>query len=114
MVNKILKETLAFTFLFTCLFAVAQHASISFNNIGLNEGLSQSSVVDIAFGEKGFVWMATQDGLNRYDGKDFLVLDRKFDDINSGSYSRLGKVIPGSDHSLWIISKGGQLERQSY
>ncbi len=111
MVNKILKETLAFSFLFTCLSAAAQYSSISFNNISLNEGLSQSSVVDISFDAKGFVWLATQDGLNRYDGKDFLVLDKKFDDITSGSYSRLGKVIPGSGHSLWIISKGGQLEK---
>lgn len=111
MVNKILKETLAFAFLFTCLSAAAQYASISFNNISLSEGLSQSSVVDISFDAKGFVWMATQDGLNRFDGKDFLVLDKKFDDITSGSFSRLGKVIPGSDHSLWVISKGGQLEK---
>lgn len=106
-----MKSLFAFAFLFTCLFAAAQYPSISFNNIGLNQGLSQSSVVSISFDEKGFVWMATQDGLNRYDGKDFLVVDRKFDDITSGSYSRLGKVIRGDSACLWIISKGGQLEK---
>jgi ligand-binding sensor domain-containing protein/two-component sensor histidine kinase len=96
---------------FTCLLATAQYSSISFNNISLTQGLSQSSVVDVSFDAKGFVWLATQDGLNRYDGKNFLVLDKKFDDITSGSVSRLGKVVSAGMHSLWIISKGGQLEK---
>jgi ligand-binding sensor domain-containing protein len=101
----------AFSSLFICLFAAAQYPSVSFNNISINQGLSQSSVVSIAFDDKGFVWLATQDGLNRFDGKEFSVLDRQFDDITSGSFSRLGKVMRGSGSLLWIISKGGQLEK---
>jgi len=70
-------------------------------------------VVDIAFDAKGFAWLATQDGLNRYDGKDFLIADKKFDDITSGFNNKLGKVIPVGDHFLWIIAKGGNLEKFS-
>ncbi|MCB0838023.1 MAG: hypothetical protein KDD99_15230, partial [Bacteroidetes bacterium] len=43
----------------------------SFRRIGLEEGLSQSSVMTIAQDEKGLLWFGTQDGLNRYDGYDF-------------------------------------------
>ncbi|HVG15346.1 MAG TPA: two-component regulator propeller domain-containing protein [Chitinophagaceae bacterium] len=89
----------------------AQLPSISFTNISLNQGLSQSSVVDICFDAKGFVWLATQDGLNRYDGKNFFLVSKTFDDITSGSSNRLGRIITGTDNCLWIISRGGQLEK---
>ncbi|MDQ6815595.1 MAG: histidine kinase, partial [Bacteroidota bacterium] len=59
----------------------------------------------------GFVWMATQDGLNRYDGKNFLVLDRSFDDKTLFTSARLGKVVPGHNHFLWLITEGGKLEK---
>ncbi len=91
--------------------ATAQYAGINFTNIGLSNGLSQSSVVDIAFDAKGFAWFATQDGLNRYDGRDFQVIDEKFDDITTGNYSRLGKLATASNEQFFMITKGGQLER---
>jgi len=106
-----LKGEVLFLLLLQYSLAAAQHAPVSFKNRSINEGLSQSSVVDIAFDNKGFVWLATQDGLNRYDGKEFFILEKKFDDITSGSHSRLGKISTAGDHALWVISKGGYLEK---
>jgi ligand-binding sensor domain-containing protein/two-component sensor histidine kinase len=111
LVNKIQNIFLTVAFLFNSLLASAQYTNVFFNNVGINQGLSQSSVVDIAFDSKGFAWLATQDGLNRYDGKDFLIADKKFDDITSGFNNKLGKIIPADDHFLWVISKGGILEK---
>jgi len=93
------------------LWAGAQPHSLSFRNIGINEGLSQSSVVDIFTDSSGFVWLATQDGLNRYDGKEFGVIRRNFDDITTPTSSRLGKIIGGSGHWLWLLTSGGKLEK---
>ena len=47
--------------------------SIRFENIGINEGLSQSSVFDLVQDKRGFLWVATQDGLNKYDGVEFIL-----------------------------------------
>ncbi len=41
---------------------------------GPGSGLSQSSAVDLVEDDLGFLWVATQDGLNRYDGHRFEVL----------------------------------------
>jgi len=73
--------------------------------------LSQSSVVDISFDDKGFAWLATQDGLNRYDGKEFVVLNKSFDDKTLLTSARLGKIVPGGNHVLWVITEGGNLEK---
>jgi ligand-binding sensor domain-containing protein/two-component sensor histidine kinase len=107
----LIRQYLALFFLCNCLSVSAQYTSVFFNNVSINQGLSQSSVVDITFDAKGFAWLATQDGLNRYDGKDFLISDKKFDDITSGFNNKLGKIMPADDQFLWVISKGGILEK---
>lgn len=47
--------------------------SISFSHLGLENGLSQSTVDDIAQDEQGNLWFATHNGLNKFDGYDFTV-----------------------------------------
>lgn len=91
--------------------AVARQSPFSFRTITINQGLSQNSVIDIANDDKGFLWFATQDGLNRYDGKDFTIFRKNFDDVTTRAYSRLGRIIPGHHHDLWLITSGGKLER---
>ena len=96
-----------------CTLIVGQPTSISFRNISINEGLSQSSVVDIAADSVGFLWFATQDGLNRYDGNEFVVFKKTFDDLTTHSASTTGKLAVGSRNDLWIVTSGGKLERMN-
>ena len=44
-----------------------------FNHLPPEAGLSQSVVTDILQDDLGFLWLATQDGLNRYDGYEFRI-----------------------------------------
>ncbi len=44
-----------------------------FNHLGIENGLSQSSVNTVIKDRKGFYWIATQYGLNRFDGKNTKV-----------------------------------------
>jgi len=44
-----------------------------FENYSSQQGLSQNSCYSIAQDGDGFMWFGTQDGLNRYDGKEFRV-----------------------------------------
>lgn len=96
-------------FLFNGLSAIAQQPDFAFKNITINDGLSQNSVVDIAEDASGFMWFATQDGLNRYDGRNFLVFPKAFEDITTPANAQLGKIT-AFGHELWLVSKGGQLE----
>ncbi|MHA4810429.1 ligand-binding sensor domain-containing protein [Flavitalea flava] len=104
-------RTLVIFLFFLSLHSMAQHPSLSFRNVGINDGLSQSSVVDIAFDSTGFAWFATQDGLNRFDGKEFLIFRKNFNDITTPAGSRLGKVVCHSSGEIWIITSEGRLER---
>jgi hypothetical protein len=46
-------------------------ARIRFQHLTSADGLSQDSIFDILQDRKGFMWFATQGGLNRYDGAVF-------------------------------------------
>jgi ligand-binding sensor domain-containing protein len=86
------------------LLAEGQTVPFSFRNMSINEGLSQSSVVDIATDDAGFLWFATQDGLNRYDGRELVIFKKNFDDITTTTFSKLGKVV----HHLQQAGQGSK------
>jgi len=58
---------------------------LKFTHLTTNDGLSQGYVVDILQDRRGFMWFATRDGLNRYDGYSFVVY--KHDPNDPGSLS---------------------------
>ena len=89
----------------------AQSRRFTFRTISINEGLSQSSVVDIAIDQAGFIWLATQDGLNRFDGSEFISFQKNFDDITTPNGSKLGKIFFFGGNDGWLITRGGKLEK---
>ena len=55
---------------------------LKFQTISIKDGLSSNSINDIVKDVNGFIWVATDDGLNRYDGKEIRVYHH--DDFSSG------------------------------
>lgn len=77
-----------------------------FNQVWLEQGLSQSSISSILQDKKGFVWFATQDGLNRYDGR--IIDHYNFKPFDSKTISGDDIFSFCSDNtSLWTLSAGG-------
>jgi signal transduction histidine kinase/ligand-binding sensor domain-containing protein len=86
---------------------------IRFQRLSLERGLSQSTIFSIAQDRKGFMWFATQDGLNRYDGYVFIRFGH--DDLDSTSLSDnyVNAVLEDRTGSLWAGTRGGGLNRYS-
>ena len=89
----------------------AQHQQIRFDHISIEQGLSQSTVFSIVQDSTGFMWFATQDGLNRYDGYNCTVY--RNDPLDSNSISDIGirKLYVDQYGNLWIITLSGKLDR---
>ena len=71
-----MKKTIAIALFYIVLCTVNSHAQVQdryFRTISVDKGLSQSSVFAIQQDTLGFIWIGTQDGLNRYDSKGFKV-----------------------------------------
>ncbi|NVJ85646.1 MAG: response regulator [Algoriphagus sp.] len=76
---------------------------ISFRQLSVNDGLSQNSAVSVTQDQDGFLWIATQEGLNRYDGEEFIQYPKKFNDITQPTQLILGTVFADSKNRIWII-----------
>lgn len=77
-----------------------------FRQIGADEGLSQSTVLGITQDNQGFIWMATRNGLNRFDGHDFTTFykDTGSRKLPSGFVKAVFKDSRGD---LWIGTSNG-------
>ncbi len=74
----------------------SQNGFLQSQYYSLNDGLSDRLVKDILFSSQGLVWIATENGLNRFNGYDFLVFDDKSDrdrkyQISSSNIEQLGE-----------------------
>lgn len=98
-----------FTFLILsyCNYNNAWSQNPSFQAITTNNGLSQNSVTSIVQDSFGFLWIATQDGLNKYDGTNFTKFEVYFSDITQENFSRIGKIYLDSSNRLWRLTSDG-------
>lgn len=99
--RKSTRLVLLLTVLFTADIC-AQQATLRFENVSLDEGLSQSTVLCIYQSSKGFMWFGTQEGLNKYDGYDFTVY--RHDPVNTNSLSNdfVRAIVEDESGALWI------------
>jgi two-component system sensor histidine kinase ChiS len=80
---------------------------LRFENISLEEGLSQSTVFSIIQDQRGFLWFGTEDGLNKYDGYSFTVYKADLDSSNSLLSNWIDVIYEDDDGMLWIGTSGG-------
>ena len=80
----------------------AQEHLISFEQISLEQGLSQSIVTCIAQDTRGFMWFGTEDGLNKYDGYSFTVYRHDPEDHTSIGYNHIISLISDRNGVIWI------------
>jgi len=84
-----------------------QLRDLRFAHLTTNDGLSQGYVVAILQDRRGFMWFATRDGLNRYDGNSFVVYKNNPNDPNSLSSNFIQDLIEDDHGNLWIATNTG-------
>ncbi len=73
-----------------------------FYQYGINQGLSQQIIRSICQDTTGFLWIATEDGLNRFDGYEFVNYYTDINDPNSLPDNFIYSLVAASDGGLWI------------
>src|SRR4051794_1899781 len=53
----------------------AQSNTVRFDHLSSEHGLSHATVNCMVQDRQGFMWFGTKDGLNRYDGYNFLLFE---------------------------------------
>jgi ligand-binding sensor domain-containing protein len=88
--------------------AFCQQANVKFDRITTEntltvKGLSQNSIYCLMEDSRGFIWIGTWDGLNKYDGYDFIV----YNTTNGLSNPTINSLIEDEEKNIWIATDEG-------
>ena len=81
--------------------------NINFKRITVEDGLSQTSVEYLFQDSKGYMWIGTTDGLNRYNGNKFEVFRYSKDKPNSISGNYISAIAEDDEGNIWVGTSRG-------
>ena len=85
----------------------AQTDSIIIEHISTEEGLSHKHVHCVMEDSYGFLWIGTDDGLNRYDGYEFVVYKNDIWDTTSLSSPIISILTEDDEGNIWVGTPNG-------
>jgi len=91
-----------FCFLLTPVYA----QQFEFSHLDNTNGLSDNEVVSIYKDSRGFLWVGTNIGLNRYDGINFKAYKHVRNDPYSPSFDLIRSIAEDADGNLWLLGTG--------
>jgi len=94
-----------------CVSVHAQYSNIRFNHYSRADGLSHGLVFSIMQDNAGYLWFATQDGLNKYDGAKFTVFQSNKNDSNALGDNWINSLCIDNQGELWVGSWDGGLHK---
>ena len=109
MFKKIIIIFILFQYFLGIQVVYAQQNISVFKHLTIDDGLTQNSINCIHQDKNGFMWFGTQDGLNRYDGYNFIQYRNHRNNSNSLSNNYIWDLYEDDNNVLWIATFGGGL-----
>ena len=97
-----LKHLILISLLFFRLSIIAQKPDMYFTQITNSQNLSSSFITSLTQDSSGFIWIGSQDGLNRYDGYNIKVYRRISGDSTSIPHNNILYIYTDKLGKLWI------------
>jgi len=89
--------------------ALCQLQNSRFDHINTDAGLSHSNVLSILQDSRGFMWIGTRDGVNKYDGYKFTSY-KTDDEIYEVAPSTITDLEEDSEGNIWMTTQKGRLQ----
>ena len=93
--------------LLTTFSAISQVNTYKFTHITVDEGLSHTDAKQVREDSKGFIWIATLFGLDRYDGYRIKRFANNNDPSNIAFKNRIRSLYPDEDGMIWLSTEDG-------
>ncbi len=96
-----------FALLTLCILETRAQHSLQFQNFTQQDGLTSNYVLCILQDHQGFIWIGTENGLNRFDGKHFLSFRSDPEDPETLNNNWIITLLEDRQHQLWIGTDRG-------
>lgn len=98
-----MKKHISFVLAAICLtVCYAARTDLKFQRIGLQQGLSHSTITAMGQDRQGYIWIGTPDGLNRFDGYAFRVYRHNPANAGTPAYNDVRTIRFAPDGTLWV------------
>ena len=87
----------------------ASEPPMVFTRLSTEQGLSQVTVNDMLQDGQGFVWLATENGLNRYDGNHVRRYYRERNRVDGLASDYINALEVDRAGNIWLATEGGGL-----
>ncbi len=98
-------------FLLVSIYFTTTSQTLQFDHLTIKDGLSDNSVRNILQDELGYLWFATLNGLDRYDGKNFKNYKSVAGDPHSLNNSTIIKIKEDKRGFIWCWSNDRNIQR---
>ena len=92
----------AFINYYSCIYG--QKAFYIFRNITTSAGLAGKGVTSIIQDNKGFIWIGTTDGLQKFDGYSYTNYHHNPYDSQSISSDNITYLLKGAENDIWVLT----------
>ena len=104
-------RTLTAIFLSLCsLCTFAQQDAFRFSRLNINHGLSHNYISSFLKDSRGFVWVGTSSGLDRFDGYSVRIFRNDLRDSSTISNNFINSMFEDPDGRIWVYSTTGSLD----
>ena len=79
----------------------------TFETLSIDEGLSNEYITSIFQDSKGYMWIGTKDGLNRYDGERIIIYNCSTNTEKSLSSTYINDIEEDSKGNIWVATDSG-------
>ena len=112
MLQKIIKRIYIVIFIIGLLISnysikVEAKEPINFKNITIEDGLTQGTVEALFQDSKGYIWIGTNDGLNRFNGYKFKVYSVEENEKNSIVNNYILDIKEDAEGNIWVATANG-------
>lgn len=110
--NRLKTASLAIILLFAFLVSSFSQKSVpnnKFQSYSMKDGLSQNVVRAIKQDSMGYIWIGTEDGLNKFNGYNFKIFKKEVKDSNSLADNFIYSLAAGDSGKVWVGTNSGGL-----
>src|SRR6056297_4260470 len=86
---------------------IAQDQQVLVEHYSIEDDLSQTAINTVIQDSRGFLWIGTQDGLNKFDGYNFNRFKNDPSDTTTISNNYIHCIYEDNDNNIWVGTNYG-------